>query len=480
MHKKISDFFYRNLKINPDKKFIYSENKSLSYKESSKRINSVLKILNNIKCKNIICITKSEFTFFNTLIAASELNIAFSPLSNLIKPLFLQNIITQYQFDCLIIDKNVFENIDIETKKLIQRKILNIILIKNDKISIFKTSISNKKKNNYFLMCFTSGSTGAPKSILLSQNSKILRAKCVIDLYNLDQNDKILITTPLYHTLAFRKLIINIILNSECYIKTGFDPNYIRNIIKKNKISFTMMVPSQLDKIFKKKNIKEKIILRNLVSSSSTLSLKLKKRVLNNINGNFHECFGSSETSIISNINYSKDIKNLNTLGKQIKNVIIKINSKGELLCKSPLMFSGYLNKNKINKHLKNNFFNTGDIISVNKKKYLTFKSRSKEIMKIGSISVYPKDIEKVLLNNQFIANCLVFSIKDKSLEDKIVALIQKRPRSTLTKRDILHYCHDKIENYQIPNIIKFIKKIPSNSMGKINIISLKKKLFDQ
>ena len=126
-------------------------------------------------------------------------------------------------------------------------------------------------------MCFTSGSTGEPKSILLSQNTKILRAKCVIDLYDLNQNDKILITTPLYHTLAFRKLIINIILNSECYIKTGFDPNYIKNIIKKNKISFTMMVPSQLEKIFKHKYFNKKIIMRNLVSSSSTLSLKLKK-----------------------------------------------------------------------------------------------------------------------------------------------------------------------------------------------------------
>ena len=55
---------------------------------------------------------KSEFTFFNILISASELNIAFSPLSNLIQPLFMQNIITQHQFDCLTIDKTIFDNIE--------------------------------------------------------------------------------------------------------------------------------------------------------------------------------------------------------------------------------------------------------------------------------------------------------------------------------------------------------------------------------
>ena len=110
----------------------------------------------------------------------------------------------------------------------------------------------------------------------------------------------------------------------------------------------------------------------------------------------------------------------------------------------------------------------------------MTFKSRSKELIKVGSISVYPKDIEKILLNNKFIKNCLIFSIKDKNLEDRIVAVIQKKKGISLSKRDILHYCYDKIENYQTPNIIKFLKKIPTNSMGKININSLRQKLFNQ
>ena len=199
----------------------------------------------------------------------------------------------------------------------------------------------------------------------------------------------------------------------------------IKDEIKEKKISFTMMVPSQLDKIFKTENFKKKIFIRNLVSSSSTLSLKLKKRILKSVKGDFHECFGSSETSIITNINYSKDIENINSIGKKIKNIHIKINNKDELLCKSPLMFSGYLKKGKLYKQKKITYFNTGDIVSFDKNNYLTFKSRSKELIKVGSISVYPKDIEKILLNNKFIKNCLIFSIKDKNLEDRIVAVIR-------------------------------------------------------
>ena len=98
--------------------------------------------------------------------------------------------------------------------------------------------------------------------------------------------------------------------------------------------------------------------------------------------------------------------------------------------------------------------------------------------MKVGAITVYPKDIEQVLLNNKNVANCAVFSVQDKKFEEKIVAIIEKNLNSHINQRDILHYCHNKIENYQMPKIVKFVKKIPLNNLGKINKINLEKKLF--
>ena len=232
MQNKKLIFFIKS-KSQSQKKFLTIEDKSYNYYESNIKIKNISKILRKIKCKNIISITRSNFVFFNILISVSELNLAFSPLSNLIKPIFLMNILKQKIFDCLLIDKSIYQSFDKETKNLIEGKIENILLIQNNgNIQIFKKNHSRIKKNKFFLMCFTSGSTGDPKSILLSQQTKILRAKCVIDLYNLDLKEKILITTPLYHTLAFRKLIINLILNSQCFVRTSFDPKAIKDEIK--------------------------------------------------------------------------------------------------------------------------------------------------------------------------------------------------------------------------------------------------------
>ena len=136
--KKISDYFYQNLKLNPKKFFLFVDEKPYNYEDSLKDINLLLKIFKTIRCKNILCITKSEFTFFNILISISELNLSFSPLSNLTKSIFLKNIIARNKFDCLILDKVFYQNIDIKTQNLLKKNIQNIILINNKKVSVLK------------------------------------------------------------------------------------------------------------------------------------------------------------------------------------------------------------------------------------------------------------------------------------------------------------------------------------------------------
>ena len=70
-NKKVSDFFYKNLRANPQKKFLTIEDKSYNYYESNIKIKNISKTLRKIKCKNIISITRSNFVFFNILISVS-------------------------------------------------------------------------------------------------------------------------------------------------------------------------------------------------------------------------------------------------------------------------------------------------------------------------------------------------------------------------------------------------------------------------
>ncbi|MBQ1883602.1 MAG: AMP-binding protein, partial [Bacteroidales bacterium] len=136
-----------------------------------------------------------------------------------------------------------------------------------------------------FILTLTSGSTGDPKPIILSQNNKNIRAKAHIEMYELTKNDKILAATPLYHSLAQRLVIMPLILGATAVILPRFTPKLWLDLVRKLEVTFSIAVSAQLAQVLKElKEAEEKTCpsLRLLVSSSALLDLEVKKeQVLN-------------------------------------------------------------------------------------------------------------------------------------------------------------------------------------------------------
>ena len=107
--------------------------------------------------------------------------------------------------------------------------------------------------------------------------------------------------------------------------------------------------------------------------------------------------------------NRSKNSKS-KSVGKILNFVNIKIINKnnkklkegqvGEIICKTPLMFEKYYNKNKLTTNsFYKNYFKTGDYGYV-KNNYLYFVGRLKNLIKVSGLSVFPEDVEKTMLSS--------------------------------------------------------------------------------
>ena len=133
-------------------------------------------------------------------------------------------------------------------------------------------------------------------------------------IYNLNNKDIILIVTPLYHSVSFRLLILPIILNCSCVILEKFTLKNCIKSIYKNKITFSIMVSTQIDLItnhLKYKNNKKLRSLKNLVSCCSPLSIITKNKLIKNLENsiNIHDTYGASELGTITNINLRNEKK---------------------------------------------------------------------------------------------------------------------------------------------------------------------------
>ena len=205
-----------------------------------------------------------------------------------------------------------------------KKNYLNIIKLKKNKF------IRRKKKfyenNKDFLISFTSGSTGNPKPISLSQKTKIVRAKSNIEIFRLGQKEKSLISTPLHHTLAIRILTISILQGYEIYLMTNYHFENLLQIINENSITFTIFVSTQINQLLKKKNnFKFLGSLRSLISSSSILSINNKKILLKYFDRSIFEMYGLSELSVVTNFDISKNKSRLESVGKPINGIKINI-----------------------------------------------------------------------------------------------------------------------------------------------------------
>jgi len=143
----------------------------------------------------------------------------------------------------------------------------------------FKLKIKNKISEKNYLYGLTSGSTSDPKVVIWSQEVKILRSLNAKKIYNLKSTDIILLSTPMYHSISFRLIILPIVIGSTCVILENFTKKNWLNSIVKYKISFSILVSSQVDMI--KNTIKNSKIksLKTLVSCCSPLNLDVKKKI---------------------------------------------------------------------------------------------------------------------------------------------------------------------------------------------------------
>jgi long-chain acyl-CoA synthetase len=130
------------------------------------------------------------------------------------------------------------------------------------------------------------------------------------------------------------------------------------------------------------------------------------------------EGYGLTETSpVIAVNNLEKNGACFGTVGTIIKNVVVKIASDGEVLCKGPNVMMGYYNRPDLTKEVidEEGWFHTGDIGTMVDNRFLKITDRKKEIFKTsGGKYIAPQAIENKFKESEFIEQIMVIGESQK------------------------------------------------------------------
>ncbi|UZE97559.1 class I adenylate-forming enzyme family protein [Alkalimarinus alittae] len=343
----------------------------------------------------------------------------------------------------------------------------------------YRLANHNINPEQAYILTMTSGSTGDPKPIVLSQGVKEKRAEAAIELYEVCADDVVLVATPMYHSLAERLVLIPLMSGGTSVILESYTARKWIDEVIAREVSFSIIVSSQLKQILADLTSNRRSLdsLRCLVSSSERLPDSVRKEMKHVLTCEFHECYGASEIAIATNLNH-RSVQNasVGTAAPKVEIQILRddgtlamVGEVGEILCKTPMLFSGYYKKTpETASSMRGEYFCTGDVGKLDKDGYLTFLGRKKDIIITGGINIYPKDIEDVLNSHHSVAECAVIPLPDDILGERLTAVVVAEAGEQIVERQLQRLCARELADYQQPRHYIISQILPKNAMGKV------------
>ncbi|MBE6133378.1 MAG: acyl--CoA ligase [Erysipelotrichaceae bacterium] len=498
MQSQLANLFYENSLKTPNKEAIWCDGQSKTYKEMADYVSQYSNLLLKLGVKygdHIAIPMNNSIESVALFFSAADLGVCLVPLN---PTLPLEAIKSAMKFGDMkhLIARKAFYN---ECQKNGGLDVPGIkICLDNDypdtvpfscinEMPTTRPVVNNINGDESLILTMTSGSTGNPKPIDISQKNKIDRAMAHIRVYNISKDDRILAATPLYHSLAERLVILPLILGATSILLPRFTPQIWLNCAKEQKTTFTIAVSAQLAQILEVLKQDDSIVIdsfRCIVSSSALLEEKVKYELIDKLKCEFHEMYGTSETSTITNICFQKSPDKQKSVGLPFDEASIKILKEdaeanfdiecnvgevGEIACKTSLLCKGYYHQEEMMKmQMKDGYFRTGDLGYLDEDGYLYFSGRKKEIIITGAVNVYPHDIDVVLERLPEIKECAAFSYPDDRLGEVVAVALVPNEDAEINIRSVKTYCARNLADFQQPHKFFVVDQLPKNTMGKL------------
>jgi len=138
----------------------------------------------------------------------------------------------------------------------------------------------------------------------------------------------------------------------------------------------------------------------------------------------------------------------------------------GEVLIRGQNVMAGYLDDKLATAHvMRGDWLHTGDIGFVDDDGRLTIADRSKDLILRGGASIYPSEVENVLVQHPAVRDVAVVGQPDAYYGEEIVAVIVRGAEVTAVALD--QWGREQLSSYKAPRRYAFVAELPQGTSGK-------------
>lgn len=329
---------------------------------------------------------------------------------------------------------------------------------------------------------YTSGTTGKPKGAVLSHLNLLSNCQQIQAALYFHTDDNLLCVLPLFHSFA-GTVCQNAALfaGATSTIVEAFHPARILEIVERYGVTIFPGVPAMYGALlqFPVDRAYDFSGVRLCVSGGAPMPVAVMQAFEAKFGTIIIEGDGPTECSPVTSVNPLNGVRKPGTIGLPVPGVTMRIfddqdhevppGTVGEIVVRGDNVMLGYHNQpEQTAEAMRSGWYHTGDLGTMDADGYFTIVDRKKDMLIVGGINVYPREVEEVLYAHPAVSAAAVIGAADPLRGDQVVAVVALKPGAQVTDRELMAHCRVSLANYKVPRRVIFREALPQSNTGKI------------
>lgn len=326
---------------------------------------------------------------------------------------------------------------------------------------------------------FSGGTTGAAKGVLVGHQARLVTAEISAVGFGLVPTDRVLVSTPLFHTAAlFCWLAPAWSIGATVILGGKWSADGFAAQVESHGVTAAFLVPTQIGDLLAAPAPEQLGSLRLVCHAGAPMRPDLTERLAALLpRVDITEHYGLSETGLLTVRRGDDPASRRTSVGRAPAPVELAVRGPdgaflppgmiGEVATRGPHLMSTLIGEDQAFPWA-DGWFATGDRGTLDEDGFLTLVARSKDIIVSGAENLYPSEIEAVLGRHPALAECAVFGVPDDRLGEIPVAQVVLKPGMDASEAELIELVLSVLPRHKRPRRILFATSLPRSAVGKV------------
>ncbi|KRF15186.1 long-chain-fatty-acid--CoA ligase [Nocardioides sp. Soil796] len=339
------------------------------------------------------------------------------------------------------------------------------------------------------LVMYSSGTTGRPKGIMLSQANMLAHTINAHDGWGFEPGDKSMVSMPLFHVGGSSYVLFGMHDGVPSVMTRDPDGASLAGAIMKG-ANRTFLVPAVLAQVLQSGPDAVKVFgkLKTYTYGAAPMPPPLLRAAMEAWpDTDFLQVYGLTEVAGVATHllpEHHRDPghpERLLSAGIPIPGVEVRIvdpaslgdvavGEEGEIWLRTPQLMQGFLNRPDETAEVivDGGWFRTGDMGKVDDGGFVYVQDRIKDMIISGGENIYSPEVERVLAEHPAVLEVAVIGVPDDTWGESVKGVVALKPDTTATADELIAFCKASLASFKCPRSIDVIEALPRNPSGKI------------